>query len=206
MKKLYYLFCIVCALTICLSSKADVNIRFWDNGILVHTATEVEGRGARSVSQYYTISAPASCDGYNFIGWKVDSPIINETIYANDAASGITSTINIQSADIDLYAVYKKSVTCYSRIGALSDLTDGGKYLFVGYNSGSDSYYAMGNQNIVTSNKYSGVLSSSVAPCTNNKIYSVDGQCVWVVTTHKWGNRTLYTWQNESNTERYIYI
>ena len=199
MKKLYYLICIACALiTLSLNVRADVTIRFWDNGVLVHTATEDEP-GVHTIATYYS-QTPASCDGYTFIGWKADSPIVNETVYANDAATGITSSVTIGTDDIDVYAVYKKSVTCYTKIDAASGLEDGGKYLVVGYKSSDNSYHAMSNTDVGT-RYYWGVSSSVVTPCTNNTIYSVDASCIWNLST----NSNNYILRNNANS-KYLYV
>lgn len=199
MRKQILLIVLACAV-FALNAAADVTLRFWDDGVLIHTATETENAGTRTISTYYS-STPASCDGYTFVGWKVSSPIVNETIYANDAASGITSTVTIGTSDIDLYAVYKKSVTCYKKTGALSDLTNGGKYLIVGYNSGNTSYYAMSNENLGSnSSAYSGVTTSQVTPC-GSTIYTVDATCVWNLSGNSNGN---YYYQNNSSGSLYI--
>ena len=189
-------------------SSADVTLRFWDNGVLIHTATETENRGSRTLTNYYneaTLRSAghlAECDGYTFAGWKVSSPIVNETVYASDAASGVVTSVTIGTSDIDLYAVYEKTVTYYSRIGSTSKLTDGAKYLIVGKNG--SNYYALGNQNIGSST-VKGVNSVEVSPCADNKIYSADVQCIWTISKTTKGGKSYYTWRNDNNS-KYIYL
>ena len=182
---------------------ADVTLRFWDNGVLVHTATETENAGSHFVDEYYDGSTFAGhleeCDGYTFAGWKANSPIINEAVNASDEAAGITDRVTVGTDDIDLYAVYKKSVTCFNRIYNVNstDLVAGTNYLIVGKNG--SSYYAMSNENLGASDsKYSGLTTSSVTPY-GEKIYSVDASCVWNLSGSSNGN---YILQNNSSTQK----
>ena len=122
MKKLYYLICIACALiTLSLNVRADVTIRFWDNGELIHTATEVDNAGSQFIQGNYcdTVTLRAvehkltACTGYKFLGWST-TPIINET-----TTSPVTDRVIVGTSAIDLYAVYSKSVTCYEKITSI---------------------------------------------------------------------------------------
>ena len=179
---------------------AAVTLRFWDNGVLIHTE-ETEETGVHTISSYYS-ETPASCDGYIFAGWKVSSPIVNETIYANDAASGIISTVNIGAIDIDLYAVYKKSVTCYNRLFDANNITlTNSQYLIVGKNG--SSFYAMNYTDLgVSGQRYKGLNSTQVTTCKSDSvIYSVANACVWNLAKN--GNK--YTIQNNSSSE-YLYL
>lgn len=182
---------------------AAVTLRFWDNGVLIHTE-ETEETGVHTISSYYS-GTPTSCDGYTFRGWRVSSPLVDEAIYANDAASGITGTVNVGASDIDLYAVYRKSVTCYSRIFNINgtDLVNGGKYLIVGKNG--DSYYAMNNTDLgISGHQYKGLNSNTVTPCGVNTIYEVSTSCVWNLSGNSNGNYSFRN--NQNNSGDYLYI
>ena len=206
MKKLYYLICIACALiTLSLNVRADVTIRFWDNGELVHSATE-DQPGNHFFSEYYSEHTfdgkLVACDGYNFVGWRVNNPILDEAIYASDGDALVTDHTTVADADINLFAVYRKDVTCYNRISSADNphLAGGNKYLIVGKGTG-DTYYAMSNEDLgASTSKYSGLTTSPVTPC-GNIIYSVDASCIWLLSGNSNGN---YKLRNISSGE-YLY-
>ncbi len=205
MKKLYYLFCIVCVLTICLPTKADVNIRFWDNGILVHTATEEQG-APQQAPEYYYDGTPTSCTGYTFVGWRRNTPLLDEEIFGNDADAGVLSLLAVGSEDIDLYAVYEKDVICYTKITDVNDLVADSTYLIVGFDG--TNYHAMrGDDNAKVnaaenSPKLSGLFSDDVTLCANNKIYPTNKNVIWKLG----GTSGNWTWKNQGATSNYLQI
>lgn len=208
MKKIV-LFIICAIVTVSLSINASVTIRFWDNGVLVHTAYESEGRGVKPLSMYcdtvalHSAGHLVACEGYTFEGWRLGSPVITETTDTADVH--FTSTVNIQSSDIDLYAVYKKDVTCYERIINSSGLTANKKYLIVGQNG--SSYYAMRGDDAAKFRKgnesgMSGLYSAVVSVCATGKIYTIDNKCIWKLG----GTSGSWTWQNQGTTTNYFQI
>ena len=193
MKKLYYLICIACALTtLSLNVRAaeTVHIRFWDNGILLEDVEVTAGSGKEHAPADYYSGTPSSCDGYTFVGWRQDSVLVNEKIYPSDALAGKLSLVDVQYDDIDLYALYEKDVTCYTRADSWSN-QPAGAYLIIGKN-GTD-YYAMGNTNLSTpteSSPLAGVNAFSISVCDNGKIYDPETACIWDVDNdNKWQNR-----------------
>lgn len=209
MKKLYYLICIACALTICLSTtkaavRGIVNIRFWDNGVLVHTATEEQGAPQQSPEDYYA-GTPTSCTGYTFVGWRRGTPLLDEEIFGNDADAGVLSLLAVGSEDIDLYAVYEKDVICYTKITDVNDLVADSTYLIVGFDG--TNYHAMRGRAADMVKKadnfgMSGLKSTQVSLCDNDKIYAKSQDYVWKLL----GTKDNWRWQNQGATTNYFQL
>lgn len=208
LKKIIPLFVYICA---ALAVHATVTIRFYDNGRLAHTATELDNAGVRLVTEYYNQSALEKsgflkgCSGYNFVGWCT-TPIGDETIYNTDAAAGVVTSLTISAADINLYSVYRKDVDyCYQRITTIGDLAVDSKYLIVAKtNDATPSYHAMICSNRpADSNPQSAVYSTSVTPI-GEKIYADNSpSAIWTI-DYKSGADVR--WQSNLETDRYIYI
>ena len=213
MKKLYCLICIAYALVICLpTAKADITMRFWDNGVLVRDTALIESQSGKPITSYDEREALAkaghlkACTGYTFVGWKFGTPIINEKICADDNAAGVITSISIGTKDIDLYAVYKKDSVCYKKITQTSELTDT-TYLIVGY-TGS-AYYAMRGDNDAnvktTENAYkmAGLMADEVTLCGTDTLYAGDKRIVWKLSGATSGN---CKWQNKGTLANYFQL
>ena len=209
MKKLYYLICIACALTICLSTtkaavRGIVNIRFWDNGVLVHTATEEQGAPQQSPEDYYA-GTPTSCTGYTFVGWRRGTPLLDEEIFGNDADAGVLSVVAVGSDDIDLYAVYEKDHTYYKLITNDNELVADSTYLIVGFDG--TNYHAMRGKAADMVKKadnfgMSGLKSEPVSICDNNRIYAGSDDYVWKLK----GSSDNWVWQNKGANTNYFQL
>ena len=63
-----------------LNMYADVTIRFWDNGELIHTAIADDNMGVQTLTIFYDkdslqlLGYLPDRDGYQFEGWKKSSP------------------------------------------------------------------------------------------------------------------------------------
>ena len=200
----------VLVLCAAITVQATVTIRFYDNGYLVHTATELDNANVQPVTEYYdeaTLKKSgflAGCSGYTFVGWCT-TPIGDETLYNTDALAGVVTSINIGTTDINLYSVYKKERTCYYRITTTGDLATSTKYLIVAKTKDAvPSYYAMICENRpADTNPQSAVFSTPVTPI-GDKIYADNSpSAIWNI-NYKSG--TSVRWQSNLETDRYIYI
>ena len=211
MKKLYCLICIAYALVICLpTAKADITMRFWDNGVLVRDTALIESQSGKPITSYDEREALAkaghlkACTGYTFVGWKFGTPIIDEKICADDNAAGVITSISIGTKDIDLYAVYEKDSVCYKKITQTSELTDT-TYLIVGYNSSENKYYAMrgdDDANVkTTENAYrmSGLYTDEVSLCGADTIFAQNKRYVWKLS----GSTNNWKWLNRGTSNNF---
>lgn len=213
MKKIIlFAICAFVATVLRVYSANTVHLRFWDDGSLAHDTVVLANQPDEpTLTNFYHLATLQgkgylnSHDGYTFEGWRKDSPLNIETTDENEA--NIIRKVAIGTADIDFYAVYKKDTICYTKKDAVSDLTDGGKYLVVGYKSSDKSYHAMSNTSYGNNIygiflSYVGLSSSDVTPCTNNTvIYSVDASCIWNLSI----NNDKYILQNSANS-KYLYV
>ncbi|MBO4250937.1 MAG: InlB B-repeat-containing protein [Paludibacteraceae bacterium] len=158
-----------------------INIRFWDDGVLIHTAQEINNSGNHFLSSYddgsVFVGHLAECDGYTFAGWKKDSPLMADALCSSDNDAGIIDRVIVADADIDVYAVYKKSTVCYNRISSYSNLENGANFLIVGKNG--SNYYAM-NYTQLNGTSQKGLNTTQVYPVADGaSILIVDNACVW---------------------------
>lgn len=121
----------------------QVNLNFYADGALIHTAKVESGRN-------YTLSSlvanPVGCRGYNFLGWKEGGPVEGDE-------TPTTITNLTPAANVNLYAVYQKAgaTNRFTRITSAADLRAGTQYLVVCYYEWDGdtyygpSYYALGN-------------------------------------------------------------
>ncbi len=134
-----------------------------------------------------TMSTYCNTDGWTFAGWATAAS--DETSIAPTLLSG---TFN-PTQDTTLYAVYKVDVLSndYNKISAVSDIVDGGQYLFVGNDEDalSNTVPSTGKLAGVTVSPSSGVIATPAA------------SLVWTVNISG-SNYTLYN----ADAEKYISI
>lgn len=180
MKKRSLLVVCVFAATI-LNMYADITIRFWDNGELIHTAIADDNMGVQTLTTFYDkdslqlLGYLPDRDGYQFEGWKKSSPLSSET--ASSTTAAIIRFDTIGTTNIDLYAVYTKDVRFFEKVTSSSGTREnGGLYMIVG--SDGSNYYALGNTNISNEITPKAVQGTAVTPC-DDKFYDVDNSLVW---------------------------
>ena len=181
-----------CIVLFCADAFSFITLRFYDNGELIYSrVTEERTNQSIMVSRFIpndTITALKNrgklqaCDGFEFEGWKVGSPLLDEMIGDIDNPPTNPSVI-ISDQDINLYAVYAKTRKAYEFANATSYLNAGDRYVLCG-STDKQTFYAMSNRNVKAnegSPKASALYGVPVTRCTTDGlIYDVDPSCIWV--------------------------
>lgn len=159
-------------------------IRFYDDGNQVYATSVIEGAVVPLASYQATIEATghefSACDGYTFYGWRKDAPLLEE-----NAVAGTVTSVTIGSEDINLYAVYSKTETFYSKLLNVSSIkTSTFKNCVIAGEFGGE-YYALSNENVsmaadggTTSNPWVGITSEHVT-YRDGHLFGVPDQCIW---------------------------
>lgn len=136
LKKIIPLFMGLC---LALSVSADpeiVLLNFYADGECVRANYEATSGTTYNLSSI--VSNPSDCRGYEFVGWKQDSP-------ANPGETPATVSSVTPTKNMNFYAVYRRTggvTNRYVRITSVKDLHAGSQYLLVCYyDHDGDIYY-----------------------------------------------------------------